>query len=71
MIVQKDEADYLLRQLNPYLKVPLRREQVKSGMAGLRPLVRRRVKWIPASWFATMKWNSDSSSGLISILGGK
>ncbi len=42
MLVQRDEADYLLRQLNPYLETPLRREQALSGMAGLRPLVAMR-----------------------------
>src|SRR6185295_9662782 len=39
MVVEKREADYLLRQLNPYLQTPLRREQAISGLAGLRPLV--------------------------------
>src|SRR6201984_3245985 len=39
MVVTKDEAEYLLRQLNPYLETPLLRKQAISGMAGLRPLV--------------------------------
>ena len=38
MVVEKEEADYLLRQLNPYLNNPLRLQDALSGMAGLRPL---------------------------------
>src|SRR5260370_11617749 len=37
MLVTKDEAEYLLRQLNPYLETPLRRQQTVSGMAGMQP----------------------------------
>ncbi len=71
MMVQKDEADYLLRQLNPYLKVPLRREQVKSGMAGLRPLVAAQGQVDTSKLVRDHEVELDSSSGLISILGGK
>ena len=39
MVVTREEIDYLLRQLNPYLSSPLRADQVVSGFAGVRPLV--------------------------------
>ena len=71
MIVQKDEADYLLRQLNPYLNRPLRREQIESGLAGLRPLVAAGGQVETSKLIRDHEVELDSLSGLISILGGK
>jgi glycerol-3-phosphate dehydrogenase len=71
MVVQKGEADYLLRQLNPYLKTPLRREQTVSGLAGLRPLVAGQFQAETSKLIRDHEVELDSSSGLISILGGK
>jgi glycerol-3-phosphate dehydrogenase len=71
MIVQQQEADYLLRQLNPYLDAPLRREQIVSGMAGLRPLVAEKGETHTSKLVRDHELELDSSSGLISILGGK
>jgi glycerol-3-phosphate dehydrogenase len=72
MVVTKDEAEYLLRQLNPYLETPLRREQVLSGMAGLRPLVAAAGgRTATSKLIRDHEVELDSSSGLISILGGK
>jgi glycerol-3-phosphate dehydrogenase len=72
MVVTKGEAEYLLRQLNPYLEIPLRREQVISGMAGLRPLVSAAGRQTATSkLIRDHEVELDSSSGLISILGGK
>src|SRR6266404_4937454 len=72
MVVTKDEAEYLLRQLNPYLETPLRREQAVSGMAGLRPLVAAAGGQTATSkLIRDHEVELDSSSGLISILGGK
>jgi glycerol-3-phosphate dehydrogenase len=71
MVVEKDEADYLLRQLNPYLKTPLRREQAVSGLAGLRPLVAAPGQAETSRLIRDHEVELDSSSGLISILGGK
>jgi len=69
---QRDEAGILMRQLNPYLETPLGREQALSGMAGLRPLGRRpKDEPRPGKLIRVTRWNSTSSSGLISILGGK
>jgi glycerol-3-phosphate dehydrogenase len=71
MVVQKDEAQYLLRQLNPYLQTPLRREQAISGLAGLRPLVAAHGRTETSKLIRDHEVELDSTSGLISILGGK
>ena len=71
MVVQKDEAEYLLRQLNPYLRTPLRREQSVSGLAGLRPLVAAHGHGQTSKLIRDHEVERDDQSGLISILGGK
>ena len=71
MVVEKQEADYLLRQLNPYLQTPLRREQAVSGLAGLRPLVAAKGETTTSKLIRDHEVELDSTSGLISILGGK
>ena len=71
MLVTKDEAEYLLRQLNPYLETPLRRQQTVSGMAGLRPLVAAGHRTATSRLIRDHEVELDSSSGMISILGGK
>jgi glycerol-3-phosphate dehydrogenase len=71
MVVQRDEAEYLLRQLNPYLQTPLRLEQTLSGMAGLRPLVAAQRQSETSKLIRDHEVELDSASGLISILGGK
>lgn len=70
MLVEKDEAEYLLRQLNPYLENPLRLEQAQSGMAGLRPLVAH-GEAKTSKLIRDHEVEVDARSGLISILGGK
>jgi glycerol-3-phosphate dehydrogenase len=71
MVVEKSEADYLLRQLNPYLQAPLRRDQIESGLAGLRPLVAAAGHEQTSKLIRDHEVEVDRSSGLISILGGK
>jgi len=71
MVVEKEEADYLLRQLNPYLKNPLRLQDALSGMAGLRPLVAAPGQTETSQLIRDHEVELDSFSGLISILGGK
>jgi glycerol-3-phosphate dehydrogenase len=71
MVVEKTEADYLLRQLNPYLGHPLKLEQTASGMAGLRPLVAAHGRGETSKLIRDHEVELDSGSGLISILGGK
>jgi glycerol-3-phosphate dehydrogenase len=71
MAVKQKEAEYLLKQLNRYIDRPLNINQIVSGFAGMRPLVAsndfRRTKEL----IRDHEVEVDSSSGLISVLGGK
>jgi glycerol-3-phosphate dehydrogenase len=81
VVVLREEAVYLLRQLNPYLEKPLRMEQIVSGIAGLRPLVAsgaaQHTKGEGTKEGRTKELirdhevEIDAKSGLVSILGGK
>jgi glycerol-3-phosphate dehydrogenase len=71
MLVQRSEAEYLLRQLNPYLRAPLTLQQIVSGFAGLRPLVSSRANGETKRLIRDHEVELDSESGLVSILGGK
>jgi glycerol-3-phosphate dehydrogenase len=71
MIVLREEAEYLLRQLNPYLAKPLRLEQIVSGISGLRPLVAAGNAHGTKQLIRDHEVELDERSGLISILGGK
>src|SRR5256885_7720859 len=72
MAVNRGEAEYMVRQLNPYLSQPLRVEQAVSGFAGLRPLVAAGDdKHSTKELIRDHEVEVDEQSGLISILGGK
>ncbi|HTW64267.1 MAG TPA: glycerol-3-phosphate dehydrogenase/oxidase [Bryobacteraceae bacterium] len=71
MVVTREEIDYLLRQLNPYLSSPLRADQVVSGFAGVRPLVAAKGVTETRKLIRDDELEFDAKSGLISILGGK
>lgn len=71
MVVTKEEIEYLLRQLNPYLSSPLRADQVVSGYAGIRPLVAAQGIKDTKKLIRDDEVEFDAESGLISILGGK
>ncbi len=71
MIVLREEAEYLLRQLNPYLAKPLRLEQIVSGLSGLRPLVAAGDGHGTKELIRDHEVEIDAGSGMISILGGK
>ena len=79
MVVLREEAMYLLRQLNPYLEKPLRMERIVSGIAGLRPLVATGATpqgggskdGGTKELIRDHEVEIDAKSGLISILGGK
>lgn len=71
MVVLHNEAEYLLRQLNPYLERRLNTGQIVSGMAGLRPLVGARGNGSTKELIRDHEVEIDEDSGLISILGGK
>ncbi|MCU1236276.1 MAG: FAD-dependent oxidoreductase [Candidatus Solibacter sp.] len=72
MVVTRDEINYLLRQVNPYLDRPLSADRMVSGFAGVRPLVRCGGKSRDTkSLIRDDEVEVDPASGLISILGGK
>jgi glycerol-3-phosphate dehydrogenase len=71
MIVTREEIEYLLRQLNPYLNTPLTADQVVSGIAGIRPLVASKEVVDTKKLIRDDEVEFDPNSGLISILGGK
>lgn len=71
MLVTREEVEYLLRQLNPYLSSPLRIDQVVSGFAGVRPLVAAPGVTDTKKLIRDDEVEFDAESGLISILGGK
>src|SRR5262249_11219409 len=71
MVVTREEIDYLLRQLNPYLSCQLRAGQVVSGFAGVRPLVTLPGVTDTKKLIRDDEVEFDAGSGLISILGGK
>ena len=71
MIVTREEIEYLLRQLNPYLDPPLSADQVISGYAGIRPLVAAPGVTDTKKLIRDDEVEFDAASGLISILGGK
>ena len=71
MVVTREEVEYLLRQLNPYLRSPLRPDQMVSGYAGVRPLVAAQGVKDTKKLIRDDEVEFDANSGLISILGGK
>jgi glycerol-3-phosphate dehydrogenase len=71
MLVKRDEGEYLLRQINPYLHTPLRLEQIVSGFAGLRPLLSAGTGSETNRLARDHEVETDATSGLISVMGGK
>ena len=71
MVAKRDEIDYLLRQLNPYLNSPLSANHVVSAIAGVRPLVAAQGVSDTKKLIRDDEVEFDASSGMVSILGGK
>ena len=71
MEVKEEEAEYLLKQLNRYLVRPLSKNQIVSGFAGMRPLVASGNSRGTKELIRDHEVEIESSSGLISVLGGK
>ena len=71
LVVTREEIDYLLRQLNPFLASPLSASQVVSGIAGVRPLVAAEGVTDTKKLIRDDEVELDPATGLISILGGK
>jgi len=71
MVVTREEVEYLLRQINPYLNSPLTAEHVMSGIAGVRPLVAEPGVTETKKLIRDDEVEFDVATGLVSILGGK
>ncbi|HUA60700.1 MAG TPA: glycerol-3-phosphate dehydrogenase/oxidase [Verrucomicrobiae bacterium] len=71
LAVTREEIDYLMRQLNPYLKASLDAVEAVSGFAGVRPLVAGHGEGDTKELIRDDEVELDPGSGLISILGGK
>jgi glycerol-3-phosphate dehydrogenase len=70
MVVKEEEAEYLLKHLNRYLVRPFIKNQIVSGFAGMRPLVASSSRGTK-ELIRDHEVEVESSSGLISVLGGK
>jgi glycerol-3-phosphate dehydrogenase len=71
LCVTKEEIEFILRQLNRYLKKPVTPNQVVSGFAGARPLVSRGGNGDTKKLSRDDELEIDPRSGLVSIMGGK
>jgi len=71
LIVQQDEAAYLLNHLNRYVVRSRQITEVVSAFAGIRPLVRARHARVTKRLIRDHEVEIDEHSGLVSILGGK
>ncbi len=66
------EIDFLLKTLEPYLRTPAHRDQVKAGFGGLRPLIAAGSKGKTTKGLVRdHEVELDERSGLFSLLGGK
>ena len=71
--LERDEVDYLLETLAPFMESLPKREDIKAGFAGIRPLLapksshRKDTK----SLLRDHEVEVDEVSGLVSLLGGK
>ncbi|MGH9714361.1 MAG: glycerol-3-phosphate dehydrogenase/oxidase [Candidatus Acidiferrales bacterium] len=71
LYVTRDEVEYLLRHLNRYLARPVTPDQIVSCIAGARPLVSSAGAKATRKLARDHEIELDSSSGLISVMGGK
>ncbi len=71
MVVKEEEAEYLLKHVNRYLARPFSKDQIVSGFAGMRPLVASGNSRGTKDLIRDHEVEVESSSGLISVLGGK
>ena len=71
MVVNRKEAEYLLRHLNQYVDRPFELHEVVSATAGLRPLVAAGKLSETKTLSRDYEIETLTASGLISIMGGK
>ena len=71
MVVLRSEVEYLVKHLNRYLIHPLSVDQMVSGFAGVRPLVRSKDALNTKKLIRDHEVELEEGSGLVSVLGGK
>jgi glycerol-3-phosphate dehydrogenase len=69
--VSREEAEYLLRHLNRYLREPRSLNEIVAAFSGVRPLVRHAQAQQTKRLIRDHEVEVDTQSGLISVLGGK
>lgn len=69
--VTREEIAYLLKYLNRYLDLNLTEQNIVSAYAGYRPLVKPRNTNAPTAKLSRTHAVLQSSSGIVSIVGGK
>src|ERR1700739_128677 len=71
LYVTEEDINYMLRQLNKYVRKPLQPSDIVSGFAGARPLVSAGDGGATQKIARDDVIGIDGKSGLISIMGGK
>lgn len=71
LLVNKEDVEYMLRQLNQYLTRSVTPDEIVSGFAGARPLVGSEGDGDTKKLARDDVIEVDPASGLISIMGGK
>ena len=71
--LENEEIAFLLDSLTPFLKKMPKKEDIKSGFGGIRPLIssKRKNKKETKSLLRDHEVEVDQKSGLVSLLGGK
>lgn len=70
-IIERQEIDFLLETLEPYLDEPARAEQVTAGFGGLRPLIAAEPGKGTKGLVRDHEVEIDPATQLVSLLGGK
>jgi glycerol-3-phosphate dehydrogenase len=71
LYLSQDDVAYLLHHINKYFATAIRPDQIVSGFAGARPLVRAGGSRATKKLARDHEVEADAPSGLISIMGGK
>jgi glycerol-3-phosphate dehydrogenase len=71
LAVTREEAEYLIRHLNRYLRKPRNASEIVSAFSGVRPLVRHAHAQQTKRLIRDHEVEVDQQSGLVSVLGGK
>ncbi|GAB4492194.1 MAG: FAD-dependent oxidoreductase [Saprospiraceae bacterium] len=70
-VLEAAEVDFLLETLQPFLKEKIDKQQVKAGFGGLRPLLFSSTNQQTKTLVRDHEVEHDSTSNLLSLLGGK